>query len=346
MLSISSDDVIECVAPKGWGYEYEDAGFKVGINTGILVTSDFIRSIDDIDTLIITESVLSLPNTDIAEKIESVLIKHKKVIVIRKVDVDFEHQLVEISHKNNNLELYMGNQTKLNTDIELSEANIEEVPAPIILVLGAGERCCKFDVQLELREALLKEGYTLSQIGSKNYCEFFGFHSFPDFMLNHYEYAESEKVIGFNKYIKSLYMHEKPDVIVIGVPGGVFPFDEYFHNDFGIINFYVFNAIAPDYIIFNALYVEALSEYLKAIKKQLYNKYGYKTDQVFISNFVLNYPVSRSDKVLAYLTCKTSSILEKTKGLGIYNIYDKQSKKKSLNKLINTMQKYADISLI
>ena len=45
------------------------------------------------------------------------------------------------------------------TDIEMADTGIDEIPAPIVLVLGAGERCCKFDVQLELRKALLEHGY-------------------------------------------------------------------------------------------------------------------------------------------------------------------------------------------
>lgn len=346
MINILSEDIIECVAPRGWGYDNEDAGYKVGIDTGILVKSDFNSLVNDIDVLIITDSILPMPNIDIVEKIEKVLNKNKRVIVLRKTDTDFENQLAKKSYIRSNLESYMGNHIKLYNDIEIIDTSIEEIPAPIVLVLGAGERCCKFDVQLELREALLRKGYVLTQIGSKNYCEYFGFHSFPDFMLDHSEYAEKEKIIGFNKYIKQLYMQEKPDVIIIGVPGGIFPFDEYFHNNFGITNFYVSSAIVPDYVIFNALYVDALSEYLETVKMRLYGKYDYEADQIFISNFALNYATSKSDKKLAYLTCKTSSVLEKTNGLDIYNIYDGNGKRESMHKLIDTLQEYANISII
>lgn len=257
MMDISDDDIIECISPRGWGYENEDAGHKVGIKTGVLIKSDFNSLVNDIDVLIITESILPLRDTDITEKIENVLANGNRVIVLRKIENSLEKQLAEEAHMNCNLEVYAGNQIKLYTDIEMMDTRIEEIPAPIILVLGAGERCCKFDVQLTLREELLEYGYVLTQIGSKNYCESFGFHSFPDFILDHSEYTEREKIVGFNKYIKMLYMKEKPDVIIIGVPGGVFAFDDYFDNNFGITNFYVSNAITPDYVIFNSLYVDA-----------------------------------------------------------------------------------------
>lgn len=346
MMNISGDDMIACVAPRGWGYENEDAGYKVGIKTDVLVKSDFDSLVNDIDVLIVTESVLPLHSTDIAEKIERVLDNGKRVIVLRKMEADLEKQLEKKAFGNRNLELYTGNQLNLYTDIDMEDTSIEEIPAPIILVLGSGERCCKFDVQLELREALLEHGYALTQIGSKNYCESLGFHSFPDFMLDHSGYTEREKMIGFNKYVKMLYMKEKPDVMIIGVPGGVFAFDEYFNNHFGITNFYVSNAIIPDYVIFNSLYVDALSEYLDTLKIRLNDKYGYETDQIFISNYALNYAVSKSDKKLSYLTCKTSSVLERANGLDVYNIYDHGSKKNAIHKLLDTLQEYANISII
>ncbi len=346
MIDISDDDVIECVSPKGWGYENEDAGYKVGIETGVLVKSDFDSLVNEMDVLIIVESIFPLPGLDIAEKIENVLAGGKRVVVLRKMDVDLERQLIEKSCVDRNLEVYTGNRLKPYTDIEMADTSIEEIPAAIILVLGSGERCCKFDVQLALREALLENGYALTQIGSKNYCEFFGFHSFPGFMLDHSEYTEREKIIGFNKYVKMLYMLERPDVLVIGVPGGAFSFDEYFDNNFGITNFYVSNAIIPDYVIYNSLYVDTLPEFLETMKKNLNNRYGYETDQIFISNYALNYPASKSEQVLTYLTCKTSDLLAGVNGLDIYNIYDCNSKKNSINKLISTLQEYAGISVI
>lgn len=58
------------------------------------------------------------------------------------------------------------------------------------------------------------------------------------------------------------------------------------------------------------------------MKKNLNNRYGYETDQMFISNYALNYPASKSGQVFTYLTCKTSDLLARVNGLDIYNIYD------------------------
>ena len=45
-----------------------------------------------------------------------------------------------------------------------------EIPVPVILVMGQGERCNKFDIQLGLRKKILNEGYEVSQVGTKDFC--------------------------------------------------------------------------------------------------------------------------------------------------------------------------------
>ena len=57
------------------------------------------------DVLIIVESIFPLPGLDIAEKIENVLAGGKRVVVLRKMDVDLERQLVEKSCVDLNLEV-------------------------------------------------------------------------------------------------------------------------------------------------------------------------------------------------------------------------------------------------
>ena len=105
-------------------------------------------------------------------------------------------------------------------------------------------------------------------------------------------------------------------------------------------------SIVKHYVIYNSLYVDTLSGFLETMKKNLNNRYGYETDQIFISNYALNYPASKLGQVLTYLTCKTSALLARVNGLDIYNIYDCNSKKNSINKLISTLQEYAGISVI
>lgn len=344
---ILQSSIAACIAPKGWGYDQEDAGEKIGVFTGINVDHNFDEAIKCADTLLLAESIFPVPNEDIIEKVDESLRNKKKVIIIRKLDVQLEKELA--GKADENLVIYRGNEIDIKTVSALEADNtntIEDVPVPIILVIGAGERCSKFDVQLELRNTFLKHGFNVSQIGSKQHCELFGFHSFPQFMLDGSSYNENEKIIGFNQYIQKIYRTEKPDVFVIGVPGGVLPYDSEFHNSFGITNILVANAISPDYVIYNSLYVDSLSEYLKELIMQLKNKYNYEIDKIFVGNCAVNLSVTKSDKVLTYTTCKASSIKKKISHLNAYHIFDDQDKKEAMLDILNTLEEYSNLTII
>lgn len=341
-----TEDSFVCIAPRGWGYAGEDAGHKVGLDTGIPVRSDYEEAIGDADILLITESIFPISDRDVMKKIRSALDKDTEVILIRAGSAEFEAELNAMEQVNKRLKLYRGNRFDIQKNMESKNLGMEEIPAPIIMVIGAGERCCKFDIQLELRGTLLENGYTVSQIGSKQYSELFGFHSFPQFMLDNSKYQESQKIIGFNKYMQLLYREENPDVIIIGVPGGVFPFDKEFHNNFGITNFLVSNAVMPDYVIFSSLYIDSLKEYLGEAEHQIANKYGYDIDRIFVSNHALDYAASKSENALTYITCKTASVKSKIKDSGIGTIYDSEYKKEAMEHLIGTLQDYANITVL
>ena len=78
--------------------------------------------------------------------------------------------------------------------------------------------------------------YKVCVVSSRTNAELFGIHSFPEFMLQH-NLDESSKIINFNHYIKELEVSEKPEIIIIGVPGGIMPVSEK-HSDNYIPDFY------------------------------------------------------------------------------------------------------------
>ncbi len=122
---------------------------------------------------------------------------------------------------------YKGNifiQYPLNKNYEIcsyvDKLEIQEIKTPVIFVMGVGENAHKFEIQLSVRENLFNMGYKVSQVGSRNYCEMFNFHSFPEFMYSNM-YSETEKIKLFNNFIKNIENQENPDVIIIGIPGTI-----------------------------------------------------------------------------------------------------------------------------
>lgn len=134
--------------------------------------------------------------------------------------------------------------------------------------MGVTNKACKFEIQLSIRENLQSKGYKISQIGSRNYCEFLGFHSFPGFMYNR-NLSESEKIILFNNYIKRLENDENPDLIVIGIPGGIMKRNDTFTSYFGIFAYEISQAVTPDYVICSTQYQDFKHEYLFGLQIHL-----------------------------------------------------------------------------
>ena len=189
-------EIIEVASPNGWGYVGKDAGSKIGIETGIIVKHEQEIEFNQIEKLFLMPSIISLD-----DKCFRTIIDKAKSLNIEIIDM-----------RNN------GNDVCLKRDDKLYGTEIKKIDKPVVLVIGTGDRTNKFDIQLIVRECFQKKGYTVSQIGTKGYCEYLGFHSFPNFMYSNLQVTD--RILGFNNYIYEMSKSENADVINIGVSSG------------------------------------------------------------------------------------------------------------------------------
>ena len=75
---------------------------------------------------------------------------------------------------------------------------------------------------MQIISVLLKENYKVSLISSRQFGNTENIHAFPGFM-NGNGLNESEKIICYNQYLKYIEENEKPEVIVVGIPGELLP---------------------------------------------------------------------------------------------------------------------------
>ena len=93
-----------------------------------------------------------------------------------------------------------------------------DIPVPIILMVGAGERVNKFDLTLAFRELMLQDGYNISVYAHSELCELWGFHRLPAFLFENHSLKTKTRL--FNHYLYEKVHTENPDIVVIDVPGG------------------------------------------------------------------------------------------------------------------------------
>lgn len=164
----------------------------------------------------------------------------------------------------------------------LNNYELKEIEAPVVSVVGTGPNTQIFDVELQLYGEFKKAGHKISYISSRRAGRLLGAHCIPDFMYD--TRAEREKILLLNRFVYETAAAEKPDLILLGVPGEIMPLSRKHSLNFGIVSYEIFSAVTPDVSIlglYNLEYTDAFIEREKAYCKYHLNM---EPDIIFCSN--------------------------------------------------------------
>lgn len=268
-------EIVGLVSPRGWGY----CGEEVYVNgKKIIITDQFEQIIKNSTDLWIVNSDNKLNFREfILPKLKFSSSKGIKVSIYRELDED-----ANIMINKEMEEIIVDNVNNNNERCEF-DGELQIIDTPIILAIGLFDNFNEFNMQLKLRKELLRRGYKVLQIGNKNESEIFGFEVFPSF-IQKYGVKESSKILMFNSYLKKKEKEHKPDVIVLGVPGEIFPYSNKVHTDFGLMNFYVTRAVSPDLTILGLPFEMYNLTDVQNIKKNVKGMLGVTVDYLYVSN--------------------------------------------------------------
>lgn len=177
--------------------------------------------------------------------------------------------------------------------------SLKFVDVPVVIVAGVWEKTDKFEISLSLRERFLRDGYRVSQVGSRDGCEMMGFHSFPRFMLQK-DLDGTVKIPCFNQWIHQIIKQEQPDVILITIPGALQDFNEQFTRGFGLLPHEVFQAVAPDALVMCNIYMSEEEKVLDELSISCKYKFDVLVDAFHISN--LKVDVHKSEEYNRIIT--------------------------------------------
>jgi peptide maturation system protein (TIGR04066 family) len=339
-------NIVGAVSPFGWGYTGKDAGtIDGGSNVGIIVKDKFSDLDDTYDTVIITDTHLSIDFDSILYRnIEELVTKGKNLLLYRELDTK-KLEKISLICKNKGVSLRIPNETIFN---RIDTKEIVDINTPVVFILGLSQRTQKFEIQLSIREELIKSGYKVGQIGTKNHCDLFGFSSFPKFMFDE-SINESEKVLMFNRLVKRLELKEKPDIIIIGIPGGILPINKYFTNGFGILAYLISQAVKPDITVFTTLYKNYYLKHFEDINNLCIYRFGFSIDCFNLSNAELDIQELKQYKRELYTIIDSEFIdiqKNKYKGLGkrVFNILNPNDRAKMADYIVEALsgEKYIE----
>ncbi|MCL2773288.1 MAG: TIGR04066 family peptide maturation system protein [Oscillospiraceae bacterium] len=329
-------EIRSLISPRGWGYVNEIISLgdpESGKSLKVCASLDEIE--DSINCIFIPEFESTVQfESNIIDNIENKLPDITKIICTARLKKANLEKLIKICvNTNGRCDLEIKNQIKTEQDYNLKvwgeiDAYLEDIPVPIIAVAGMLEKVDKFHTSLVLRDMFLNDGYKVSQIGSRNYCEMMGFHSFPGFMLNS-AIDEAKKVILFNRYVKQIYDIEKPDIIIISIPGAAQSYNSKFTNRFGILHYLVSKAFAIDFLIMCTFFEPDGIELFELISQSCFYKFGCSVDCFHMSNLLIDYMAMNERQCMEYLSIplervtKTISEQYKEFPIPVINIFDK-----------------------
>lgn len=189
-------------------------------------------------------------------------------------------------------------------EITQSDLKLKEIPIPVVMVMGLGENCQKFDIQLSLRDTFIKSGYKVSQFGTKSYSMLFGFDSLPDMP----ETSLWKKTYLYNNLFWEAYKREKPDILIVGVPGGIMPTTSYAYERFGETALALSYAARPDIAFLSYYHVVPTEEYFEMLRQYARYRLGAMNINFHASNTKLI--VDNDIHALSYLTLKSQFVLD------------------------------------
>ena len=291
---------VYAVSPPGWGLIGKDVtSIDGGKPSGIVITENLDSALQNSELLVIASFEHYVGEEGGLKDTLETAIRYKKPFVLLSPPQTPEEQKTLDKAKQLDLLYYSTGQDCQNIIDHTKLKNYcEDLKSPVTMIVGQGPYTSKFEIQIGVRNELIKRGYKVSQIGSRPYCELFGFHSFPSFMFSK-ELDETQKIITFNNFVKQIEKDEEPDLLIIGVPGGIMPIFEKAHNNFGILHLEVAAAIEPDSVIY-CLYSNSYSaQFYDKSTEMLYNRLNHaKTSCFIMSNSFIDYSAYSESKEL------------------------------------------------
>lgn len=279
------------LAPKGFGLAGKQADyFLEKPETGIAIIEEIEEAAKQAHSICILDAIEKVEVEDIKEVIVQACEANINVLYAAEPFTERGEIVRRICEQYKNSFTAVESNFPMELDWRRIQPEKKKINTPVVMVCGISPMTQKFELQIYLRKYFKKHKYSVSQIGSKITSGLFGFCSIAPYIFS-CDTTEVRKIHTVNNMIKKIEEDENPDVIIIGVPGGILPLTAKHHFGYGVYAYEIFNAICPDFTILSLPNGEYTDEFYDNINKMSKYKFGIDIDAFFISSFT---PISNS----------------------------------------------------
>lgn len=327
-------EIKDLLSPVGWGVKNpEDFEIKSDINQ---------IELEELDAMMLVDSPrYELSEEDIILMILKAVKKNLAIIMNRCIS---ERLLAEIKNLCNGASAKLIDLRKRYPYDFVNREKLQTIDTPIVTVAGMGQRCNKFETLVSLKVYLEKLSYRVCAVSSRRNTEFAGIHGFPDFMYGN-RLDETDKILNFNHYLKKLEQEEKPEIIMVGVPGSIMPVSKTHPEHFGVFAFEVLQAIKSDMLIFCLHHNTYRNQYFEELKNLSKYRFLTEIDAFVIGNDSYDSFSVEAEGNLKYLSFDNQTVSEAMKTYKT-NVYHRQTYDRLAQNVLDTLAEYADYQVM
>lgn len=205
------------------------------------ISGDYEGQLEQCDAVwFVNDEKFVLSEAMIEEKLQEAVKRGKKILFTRTSVAD-QGRIEEMIPTEQNMSCLGKNIGKDSLDVDYCHP----IDTPVLVVYGTERDTDKLAVQLALREELIRRGYRTASISSRMDGGLYGMYPMPAYMLKPM-CSEGDKIRKYNHYVRQIELEEQPEILIVGIPGGVLPYDRVDHNDYGILAYEISFAVPCD----------------------------------------------------------------------------------------------------
>ena len=301
------------------------------------VTDEFSKSIEICDALFVsavwheTDFLLT-----ILPKIEEAVKLGKEVICTQSLFISQKENLVHYSHAGC---LKILPEASLNAEAVMTS----QITTPVLYVVGVAQNTGKFETEILLKSKFEEEGYKVALLASRPEASLFGSSAFPSYMLDG-SIHESDRIYSFSSMVKQIEIHERPDLIIVGIPGTVVPYSYRYAEDYGILGMLINYAVPPDAAVLCTLcpVEDDTRTYFTGTDELFKQRFGVDISYHFVSGYTFDFASVETQKKYEYLSLTDKYVctqLDKLDSNRCSAVGDEAGAKLAVEKVISSLSK-------
>ena len=272
-------------------------------NIGLFLESNINKILNEIDILIIPRNInISVINEKLYLTIVNAALRAlqmEKIVLYGKV-FNYEDELMLKQYsKYCNAEFieYDGHKQESEQKESVRLLYPKQPEAAVVFVgdlLDHG-RSNSAEVAIKITNNMRQKGYKVISFIEPGFGQFLDFQNINDLITYDTMNLGANTIASINEKINKIDLADKPDLIIIQLPGNMLPLDNEKIIDGGLSTFIISLAIKPDAFVCCGPFNVSDISYIEKLNDSINGRFGYQMTCLHISNLKINLAMSYED---------------------------------------------------